>query len=214
MKLPAQAPAPRVSKRKNLLEKYKRSAKLTDGVVPYRVYSGAGQARGTSDYRIPSPLVWGAESRTEDPMHLRLKAWSSGARTKNIESGIAALLTIVIVAAASLIIAISASLLGLGELDLGYTSQRGAEAFSVADGCMEETLRRMRLDVNYGIGVGVINLAVLNGSCTIEVVDLGSNQRRITITGTSGTFNKKIESEITISLGNVLSVDSWTEKDD
>ena len=176
MKLPAQAPAPRVSKRKNLLEKYKRSAKLTDGVVPYRVYSGA--------------------------------------RTKNIESGIAALLTIVIVAAASLIIAISASLLGLGELDLGYTSQRGAEAFSVADGCMEETLRRMRLDVNYGIGVGVINLAVLNGSCTIEVVDLGSNQRRITITGTSGTFNKKIESEITISLGNVLSVDSWTEKDD
>ena len=131
-----------------------------------------------------------------------------------MESGVAALLTIVIVASATLIIAMSASLLGLGELDLGYTSQKGAEAFSVADGCMEESLRRIRLDTNYGIGAGILNLPVLNGSCIIEVVDLGGSQRRITVTGTTDIYNKKIESEITISSGNILTINTWTEKDD
>lgn len=131
----------------------------------------------------------------------------------NNQKGVAALLTIVIVAAAALIMAYSSSLLGLGELDLGYTSQKSSEAFAVADGCMEETLRRIRLDTNYGVGVGDINLTVSNGSCIINVKDLGGNQRRITITGTSGDYNKKIEAEITLS-GNVIAIDSWQEKSD
>ena len=132
---------------------------------------------------------------------------------KSNESGVAALLTIIIVAAATLIMAYSASLLGLGEIDLGYTSQKGAEAFSVADGCMEETLRRIRLDTSYGTGIGTINLSVSNGSCIINVVDLEGDRRRITITGTSGDCNRKIEVELILS-DNVITIDSWTEKSD
>jgi len=129
------------------------------------------------------------------------------------QRGVAALLTIIIVAAATLIMAYSASLLGLGELDLGYTSQKGAEAFSVSDGCMGETLRRIRLDTSHGVGAGDISLSVSNGSCIINVTDLGSNQRRITLTGTVGDYNKKVEAEITLS-GNVITINSWEEKDD
>ena len=128
--------------------------------------------------------------------------------------GVAALLIVVIVGAATLIMAYSASILGLGELDVGYVSQKGGEAFSVADACTEETLRRIFLDNNYGVGAGNINLSVDNGSCIINVVDLGSNQRRITTTGTvtveNDTYNKSIQTEITISSG-VIAVDSWEE---
>lgn len=131
----------------------------------------------------------------------------------NSQSGVAALMTVVIVAAAALIIAQSAALLGIGELDLGYTAQRGAEALSVADGCMEETLHRIRLNTSYGVGAGDINLTVTNGSCVIAVIDLGSNQRRVTVTGTSGDYNKKIEVTLTLS-GTAITIDSWEEKSD
>ena len=136
-----------------------------------------------------------------------------GARKSNIrQRGIAALLIIIVISATALIMAYGAALLGLGELELGYTSQRGEEAFSVADGCMEETLRRIRLDTNYGVGAGTTTLTVSNGSCAI-VVELSGSNGTTTVTGTSGDYNKKIQATYTLS-GNVITIDSWEEKDD
>ena len=124
--------------------------------------------------------------------------------------GFAALLTIVIIGAAALLMARNASLLGLGELDLGYTSQKGEEAFSVADGCMEEALRRLRINTTYPGGT----LSVSNGSCTITVAGIDPN-RTVTVTGTvagtNTTYNKKIEVTLTISSGNVLTILTWQE---
>jgi hypothetical protein len=128
------------------------------------------------------------------------------------KKGAAAILSIVIVTASALIMAISASNLGLGELDLGYTSQRGNEALFLADGCMEETLQRIRLDTNYGVGYGDINLNLGNGSCIINVTQLTANRRRVNIASTVGVYNKKIESDITLS-GNNITIDLWSEKD-
>ena len=119
-------------------------------------------------------------------------------------------MTVVIIGAAALLMAFTASMLGLGELEMGYTSQRGSEAFSVADGCTEETLRRIRMDTSYGVGAGTINLTVSNGSCTIDVTDLGSGQRRVVVTGTSGDYNKKVQVELTLT-GNVIAIDTWAE---
>ena len=131
--------------------------------------------------------------------------------TINKQKGGAILLIVVIIAVATLIMAYSSSILGLGELDLGYTSQKGSEAFSIADGCIEETLRRIRLNTNYGIGAGTINLSVDSGSCAIDVVDLGENQRRITVSGTISDYTKKIETELILN-GNIITVTSWMEK--
>ena len=121
------------------------------------------------------------------------------------------ILTVIIIAAATLIMAYSSSILGLGELELGYTSQKGAEAFSITDGCMEETLHRIHLNTNYGIGAGTINLLLDNGSCTIDVTDLGGNQRRILVSGTISDYTKRIEVELTLN-GNVITITSWAEK--
>lgn len=128
----------------------------------------------------------------------------------NSGGGFSALFVIVIVGAASLLMAKSAATLGLGELNLGYVSQKGAEAFSVADGCVEETLRRIRLDTTYGVGSGTINLMVENGTCEINVTDLGGGQRRVVVLGTTDSYNKKIQTEITLT-GNIITVDSWEE---
>ena len=137
---------------------------------------------------------------------------SNGVKIKIIKTqkGVAALFAIVIIAAGTLLMAYTASLLGLGELDLGYTFQKGAEAFSVADGCVEESLRRIRLDTSYGIGEGDISLSVSNGSCIINVVDLGGNQRRISVAGISSNYNKRIQAEISL-IGNIININSWEE---
>lgn len=133
----------------------------------------------------------------------------------NTQSGIAALLTIVIVGAATLVMAYSASLLGLGELDLGYTSGRGAEAFSIADGCMEETLRRIRLNTAYGTVGGQINLTVPNGTCEINVSVGNPSERIVNVLGstTGGGYNKKIQAALTLS-GNIITITSWEERSD
>ncbi|MDA2922328.1 hypothetical protein MYX07_03620 [Patescibacteria group bacterium AH-259-L07] len=128
----------------------------------------------------------------------------------NSKSAVAALLVVIIVSAVALLMAYSASILGIGELDLGYTAQQGAESFSIADGCIEETLRRIRLNPNYGIGAGQIGLTVSNGTCIIQVTDLGSNQRRITVAATMGEYHKEIEATLTLT-GNIISIGSWRE---
>lgn len=124
------------------------------------------------------------------------------------ETGAAALLTILIVSASALIISFSAAFMGLGELEMGYVNQRGAEAFSAADGCMEEALRRIKIDSGYNGG----SLVLDSGSCIIEVAFDGSN-RTISATGAVDEYNKKIEAEITIT-GNIITVNSWAEKYD
>ena len=129
------------------------------------------------------------------------------------QDGIVALLTIVIIATASLLVAYSASIMGLGELELGYYSQQGAEAFSVADGCMEEGLRRFRFDSGYS--GGSLNLG--DGSCIISVAGVGST-RIFTVTGTVGQYNKKIEANLSftesVTTGVVITITSWQELSD
>jgi len=128
--------------------------------------------------------------------------------------GFAALLTVLVVSAAVLIISYSASMLGLGELDMGYTAQRGEEAFYVADGCAEEVLGRMRKDANYGVGAGTVNLTVSNGSCTMNITDLGSNQRLVVVAGTVDSYTKKIIATTTVNVSaHSVLLDGWEESD-
>ena len=134
--------------------------------------------------------------------------------THESNAGFSALFSIIIVAAAVLLLSRSAAILGLGELDLGYTHQKGQEALAVADGCVEEALRRIRLDANYA---GNTELTVTNGTCSIVVVDpeAPSNQRVVTVVGTQGVYNKVVEVVISLSSDPlpVLTVESWAELD-
>ncbi|MBU1132012.1 hypothetical protein KKC32_02045 [Patescibacteria group bacterium] len=125
-------------------------------------------------------------------------------KSKN-ESGIAALLAIVVIAAAALIIAYSASILGLGELEMGYASLRSSETFSIADACAEESLRQLRINTGY---TGE-TLSIGKGSCIISVASAGVN-RTVNVTATSGEYNQKIKIDLSLS-GNVITIVSWEE---
>ena len=128
----------------------------------------------------------------------------------NNKKGIAALLVVVILSAAGVVIAYTASVIGLTQLEISFTGSKGLEALSIAEGCAEETLHRIRLDNNYGVGAGTINLSLGGGSCIINVTDLGGSQRQIDVTGTVSAYNKVIRLQITITVG-VITVDSWEE---
>lgn len=129
------------------------------------------------------------------------------------KSGFVALLTVVIIGAAALTLAYGAAMLGLGELEAGYAEQRGQEAFVATDGCMEESLRRLRLDLAYSGS----NFSFTGGNptCTVSVIDLGGGQRRITGTGSvnagSDNYRKTIQMIVTIGAGNRITVNSWQE---
>lgn len=120
------------------------------------------------------------------------------------------MITVVIIGAATLLIAATASYLGLAQLEAGFASSKGIEASAVADGCMDEALYRIRRDTSYGLLTSPISLSLGNGSCIINVVDLGSNQRRITVASTVSNYSKKIEEVITLT-GSVITVNSWSE---
>lgn len=134
---------------------------------------------------------------------------------KKNQNGFAMLMVVVIIAASMLIMAYNASLFGMGESDLGFTNQKGGEALAVAEACNDEVLRRIRIDNNYGVGAGNINLSIGTNSCIINV-SANSFSRTILITGTAGQFNKKIQTDITISGVNsdIITVNRWQERTD
>lgn len=115
------------------------------------------------------------------------------------------MLTVVIVSSAVLIMAYSASLLGLGELEMNYNQQKGSRVFSLADGCAEEAMRRVRLNINYA--GGTLNLR--GGSCIISVTPSGAD-RTINISATEGEYYQSLEIIISLS-GNIITINSWQE---
>ncbi len=119
--------------------------------------------------------------------------------------GVAALLTVVIVSAAVLVIAFSASILGMVEMDMGYTAQKGQESFSFATGCGEEALRQLQLNASWSGGT----LSFADGSCIIEVVANGNN-RTITVLSGVNNFNKKLQILVTVNNG-IVTLNSWQE---
>lgn len=121
------------------------------------------------------------------------------------EKGMSALLVVVIVGGAALLMALGAARLGLGEMEMGYISQKGGEALYLADGCAEEAMERLRVDASYT--GGVLNLDA--GSCIISVAVNGA-ERVITVSALIGEFNKKIQIDAALN-GEVITIDAWKE---
>jgi hypothetical protein len=128
---------------------------------------------------------------------------------KRNQSGVALLLIVLIISVAGFIMAYESAFLGLGELEAGYIDSKGSEAFSIADGCMENTLYILTKNIAY------VGEALPDNSCIIIVTGSGST-RTITVTGTTGEFHKKIQASVTLPMqsGQLLSapiITSWQE---
>ena len=134
--------------------------------------------------------------------------------------GMAALFTIVIIASAGILLALGSTMIGIGSLEAGYADQKGGAALSLADGCAEETMRRIRFQPSYTSTNQILSLQ--GGSCTINVTDNPPSgaSKRIEVVGTFEDFNRKIRIDLNLSadpvtlVNNILSVYSWEERSD
>jgi hypothetical protein len=128
------------------------------------------------------------------------------------QQGAVMLLVVLLLSSAFLIMSVTASRLGLGDLLFGHTSQKGQSALHIADGCVEEVLERIRKNLAFGIGVGEFTLLLSDASCTINIVKNG-NGRTVTVLASVEDFYKKIKVEISVVSGNVALL-SWRESPD
>jgi hypothetical protein len=123
------------------------------------------------------------------------------------QSGLAALLAVVIVGASVLIIAKNASFMGIGEIDMAYLSAKGEEALTITEGCVEETLRRFQINPDYT--ADNFSLLIGEGECTIRTTANG-NQRAITVLGRRENYFKKIQVNVILDNEQIV-IDDWQE---
>lgn len=128
------------------------------------------------------------------------------------QQGFIALISLIIIAAATLLIGISVNLLSVSESQMGLTYKKGEEAFMLAESCLEEALIQLRDDVNYDPD----GTQVVIDEITCDSIDVrGGGANRIIIVSASvsddfGSFTKKLRVRVHIADGNIT-ITSWRE---
>lgn len=142
-----------------------------------------------------------------------LCAHQSRFATKNNDTrGVSVLLAVIILGSALLIIAVGGLLGGLQEQESGYAKSRGGEARALADGCMNEALLRIRRDSAWGL-LGTVPFTAPNGSCSIQVNDLGGQTRRIDVTATVSEYSSHIRTDFSLA-STPPTIITWEERTD
>jgi len=126
-------------------------------------------------------------------------------KIKHNNQGMAAIFTILVVGAASLIVARSVSFLALTRLDSSVLLDKGEEAAYLTEGCAEEALRRIEL--NHDFLPNGLSFVHGPGECVVTVVSNG-NQRSLDIYGNLGNYHKRIQIELDID-NDVLNIARW-----
>jgi hypothetical protein len=129
-------------------------------------------------------------------------------RYSYFSGGYIALISILAISAVALAISVSISLLGVGEAKSSFDYRRGQETLKIAEGCVEETLLRLRNDSTYSGG----SLNVGNGTCTINVSGAGAD-KTIDVSAqltdlSSYTQNIQVMAKRT---GNSITMVSWNQ---
>lgn len=123
------------------------------------------------------------------------------------QSGLTAIITLVVISSVALLISLSVNLISLSELQMGFDRGRSLKAFWAAEACLDEA--KIRLKSNPSYSGGNVNLAA-NLICTSSVVPSGSS-RTITTTGTiDDIIVRRIESQVTLS-GGLITTNYWKE---
>ncbi len=126
------------------------------------------------------------------------------------KTGFASLLTVLIIGAATLVMAVSASLLSMGELDMSTAAVKGSQALTNAEACVEESLRRIRIDTNYFATAKLMDVG--SGQCVFSISGSGGT-RRIVSEGSVSIYRKKVEVDLSLN-DREISIDNWEEKVD
>lgn len=127
---------------------------------------------------------------------------------QNNQKGYIALILILIVLGITLMIAISANLLGISEGDMGLRKSQSSEAFYLANLCAEDALMKLKRNLGYS---GNETLIVGEGSCNILPLEGSGNTNRIVKT-TGNIYNQTRRIKIQVDMVNPkMKISSWQE---
>ncbi len=128
---------------------------------------------------------------------------------KNInQNGYIALISVFIISALTILIASSASLVGIGESNVGLQESQSWGAFYLANLCAEQALMKLKENSNY---TGNETLTFENGSCEIyEVLGGGNENREVRVFGSAFGQIRKIRIEINL-INPEMQIKSWQE---
>lgn len=107
----------------------------------------------------------------------------------NNQKGYVALITVLIVGAVGLSIAVSMLLLSIGSSKTSYSVELSAQSRTIADSCASESLERIRKNPDF---IGTKNLNTDYGNCSYLVIDNGGGNRTIQIVSVANNVVKKI----------------------
>lgn len=121
--------------------------------------------------------------------------------------GYVTLLSVLVLGAVGVAIAVSLLLLGLGSSRTSFALEQSNQAKALANACAEEALQQIR-DATPFTGTG--NLALGQGTCSYTVTSQGAQNRTIIASGTIGTIVRKVKIIIN-NISPVIQVISWQE---
>lgn len=123
------------------------------------------------------------------------------------QSGLTALVTLIVISAAALLIALSVNLISISEMQMGFDRRRSLKAFWAAEACFDEAKIRLKRNSSYTGGILAIDA---NAVCSSSVAQSGQ-KRVITTVGTvDDIIIRRIESQVDLTSGRV-SLDYWKE---
>jgi hypothetical protein len=123
------------------------------------------------------------------------------------QSGVAALFIVVVIAGSALLMARGVAMLSLGEVDMSYQFDKAEEVMAIAEGCAEESLRRLQLDGNFS--ATDLQLPLGRGFCIINIISSGED-KIIEIEAKLENFHKNISLDITLDPDRII-IKKWQE---
>lgn len=127
------------------------------------------------------------------------------------QQGYIALITVLIISAISLLIAINANLFGISESDMGFIKNQASESYYLANACAEYALIELKDNQDYS---GEETLAIGAGTCSIlKIRGQGNRNRIVQVTGSVYNLTRKIEINIA-KIDPEMEIQSWKEVSD
>ena len=129
-------------------------------------------------------------------------------KSKTQKRGYIALVTVIIITAVTLMIALSVNLESMGEIKISLAKNQSSKAFYLSTACAENALMKLKDNLNYG---GDETLIFNNGTCSILPVEGGGNEDRlIKVIGDVGDYTRRIKIEI-LRVNPTMEIAFWQE---
>lgn len=121
-----------------------------------------------------------------------------------MKDGFVAITSVLVISAVVLAIAITVSLLSIGEGQAGLALANGENTLTFVEGCVEDALLKLNANASYAGGT----ITRPEGICIVSVSSLGSTYT-ITVTTNATLYKRAIQ--VVANRGSTVTITSWKE---